>query len=253
MQSKTIFFIGALLLIVGVIFAANYNKTNITSSPETTSQTVLPDDQVTEKKKIDFAIAVLHALNFYYLTTQSEINESSSYIEMTASLLTSSNNLEKGSLSISEYVNDPNEFISVAATGMDLGANTVIKANNELVSFIRNTNLDDPASFREAEYQIANYLANQKEGYTLIATSAPWMTALMYEPAESENPSGKIPYTISNEGRQRILKEIERLFGDDLRIYQQDVASEAESYNSILFSVDAIYNNLASDTYEEGS
>lgn len=258
-NSKYSKYVGYILVVLLLVF---YFKDDIipkfSDSQETTPQDVaqesLPDnEQTTEQKKIEFAFDVLNALNLYYVTTQSDISEDSSYVEMMASLLDSNNYLEQGSSRISKYMNDPNEYISVTALGMDTGAKAIIKANNDMVLYIRNTDLDDPANFSEAEYQIANWLSAQKEGYKTIATSAPWMAPLMYEFAESDNPSGKIPYTISEEGRQRILNEIEKLFGDDLRLYQLAEESGAESYNTILFAVDAIYNQLAPDTYEEGS
>lgn len=253
MKPKVIYCVGAFLLIIGTLFVLNYNKINPISKPVPTSQSISPDDQVTEQKKVEFAIDVLNALSVYYVTTESDIDEDSTYSEIIASLLTSNKYLEEGNLRITGYIDDSNKYINLTATGMDTGAKTVVKANNDIVTFLRNTDLDNPSNLSEVNYQIGLWVSTQKEGYKFISTSAPWVTPLMYEFSESENPSGKIPYTISEEGRQRILKEIERLFGDNLRAYQQDVVGEVESYNAILFSVDAIFNQLNYETYEEAN
>ena len=249
--------LGYALIILLIVFNFKDDVTQwFSNSPETTSQSVaevvLPDNElITEQEKIDFAIDVLNALSLYYVTTQSTLTEDSSTAEMIAELRTSNNYLERGTLRISEYVGDPNEYINVTALGMDTGAKVVIKANEDMVLYLRNNDLEDPANYTEAEYQIGNWSSVQKEGYTTILTAAPWMTPLLYEFADSDNPTGKIPFTISETGRQRILNEIERLFGDELRLYQLSEEIGAESFNAILFAVDAIHDNLATDTYEE--
>jgi hypothetical protein len=128
---------------------------------------------------------------------------------------------------------------------MTTGSKKVIEANNELINYMRSGQTTD------FEYAVATYTSNQKEGYKFISISAPQITGLMFEPAKSENPSGRIPYTISDAERKRLLKEIERLFGEDLKNYRAGIAAQTGSYNAILFSVDAIQNNLAPNTYEE--
>jgi len=81
----------------------------------------------------------------------------------------------------------------------------------------------------------------------MIAMFAPQVTALFWEPATSENPSGPIPYLISVEERQLILDKIDNLFLDELQSYY---SSEGDR-NALIFAVDAIKKSVEKDYYEE--
>jgi hypothetical protein len=187
----------------------------------------------------------LQALSNYYASTQSEITEYSDTVDIMTAMLNSNKYLKSGNNYMEKYLKDTNEVTQVVAQGMTTGADGVIKANNKLLEFLRSNEQVD------YEYAIATYLSDQKDAYKIISTSAPWVTSLIFEPAKSENPSGKIPYTISDAERKRLLKEIERLFGDDLEDYRAGVKAQTGKHNVILFSVDAIYNRIAPETYEE--
>jgi len=52
---------------------------------------------------------------------------------------------------------------------------------------------------------------------------------------------------------EEILSSIEDLFGDELREYRKDIASNADSFNTILLGVNAIYENIKPETYEEAA
>jgi len=200
---------------------------------------------VNENENVTVVLDILNALNWFYLSTQNNINENSEFSEIIQATLTSSNNLKNGIAQIEKYINHPNEVIQLSTEGMVMGANQVIQANDTFVSYLRSPNIAD------ADYQAGLYLANQKEGYQLITLSAPQITTLLYEPAASENPTGKVPYKITEAERKSILNTIERLFGDELRLYKK-TAGKGDA-NSIIFTVNSIYKNIYPDTYEQFS
>lgn len=243
--TKPLLIVIGLLIAIGVLSFFQGDRNAPKNSMVVQIDSPAPQFQRTSDKTVDLAFDILQALSNYYVATQNELNEGSEIVDIMAALLNANKYLESGNVYMEKYLNDSNEVIQVTAQGMVKGANKVIQANNEFINFMRSDQVTD------YEYASANYLSNQKEGYKFISIAAPQFTLLVFEPAKSENPSGKIPYTISETDRKRILKEIERLFGDNLRSYRADVKAKAGKYNAILFSVDAIYNNLVSETYEE--
>lgn len=201
--------------------------------------------QTASNSTVDITLDVLQALDNYYVATQDEITENSEIVDIMTALLNANKHLESGNGYMKKHLNDTNEVVQLVAKGMTTGAEKVIQANNEFIDFMRSGGLVD------SDYAAAKYSSDQKEGYKLISTSAPWVTSLIFEPAKSENPSGKIPYTISNTDRKRLIREIDRLFGNDLKKYRADVKAKTGKYNAVIFSVDEIYNRIAPETYEE--
>lgn len=211
-----------------------------------------PINQLKPKEDVvDITINVLFALNNYYFATQESIDEDGDFIKIMTSFLNQNKYLETGNSSIKSYLNSTNEVIEVTAKGMTMGANQVIKANNDMVQDIRNIDLNDSQAVQKLQYSVAKYLSDQKEGYRLITISAPQISNLIFESAKTKNPSGKIPYKITKEQRTQILDEINRLFGEELRKYPKGYNVQTRSYNSILVAVDAIQKNLIPETYEE--
>jgi len=233
-----------IVLIIGVInlFQGEKNPSEV-STFQPIPTTV--QSQTVSNSTVDITVDVLQALSNYYVATQNEITEDSEIVDIMTAVLNANKYLESGNAYMKKYLNDTNEVIQVVAKGMTTGAEKVIQANNEFIDFMRS---GEPL---DSDYAAAKYSSDQKEGYKLISTSAPWITSLIFEPAKSENPSGRIPYTISDADRKKLLKEIERLFGDDLKKYRADIKAKTGKYNAILFSVDAIYNRIAPETYEE--
>lgn len=241
----------AVLVLTGVV--KNDVTTSATPQQNSSAQNLLASTTPADPQTVSATINVLQALDNYYVSTQSNITDASQVAEIMTSLLNSNRYLNNGNVYVKEYLNDPGDSAGIseqalylAASGMTTGSNQVVAANNGFIDFMRKDDATD------LNYAIATYQSKQKEGYSLIATSAPQIAYLFWEPAKTENPTGPIPYKISKAERKQILDEIERLFGDDLRDYQQN-AKLTGQYNSILFAVDAIRERLLSETYEEAS
>ena len=245
--SKVLFVVFGIISASGVFFEIFVNS----------NRTILPNlrlpfinRSVATTYEMEFAMNVVRAMHDYYAATQSEIDENSETVEYMTDLLNQTKYLNSGNGFIEAYLNHTNEIVGLTALGMNTGSNAVIKANTDFVELLRKEELNNQTKRSEIEYQVAKYISDQKEGYKLISISAPQVTYLFFEPAKSEDPSGKIPYKISKEQRVLILNEIDRLFGNDLARYRLDKEDKTGSYNAILFAIDAIYKNLAPETYE---
>lgn len=201
-----------------------------------------------ESKTIKVALDVLQALASYHTAGSLELGGwlPIDFMELSMDRVRW---LENGNRYIKKYLNDEDEYFRVTAEGMTLGAKIVIKCDNDFIEKLKVW--IDTNSFKESEFQyaVAKYTSDSKEGWGMILMSAPAMTARMFEPAKSESPSGPIPYIISPEERRRLLDEIGRLFGDDLRKYQQ--REDTSHYDTIMEAVLAIKRNIEPNTYEE--
>lgn len=255
-------YIWGILLLVGFLFftylsgSNNSNNSTITKQSPSNSNAQQANLQSADpfqpsEDTITVTLDILNALNYYYYATQEPIDENGDFIKNMTALLNQNKYLETGNSMIKKHLNNPNEVIELAVKGTTAGSDQVIKANNEMVQAIRNIDVNNPRAAQNLEYAVAKYISDQKEGYRMITVAAPQISYLHFEPAKSENPSGKIPYRITKEERIRILNEINRLFGDDLKKYPKGYDAQAKNYNSILVAVYAIQKNLIPETYEE--
>lgn len=251
------------LTLIGIFLATGgvttyyLRKTNIqeksTPSATPTERLEVSLSSASTDRVVGFAMDVLWALDAYYVSTQTSFGKADSITEIMTQLFNDNSYLKEGNTTVEKYLNDDNEVIKLTAEGMIVGSKIVVEANNELVNFLRNIDRYNSGQIGELEYAIAKHNSAQKEGYKLIVISAPQMTSLMFEPAKTKNPTGKITYILSREDRMRLLDEIDRLFGEDLKKFRADVENKTDDYNAILFSVDAIRNNLLPETYEEAA
>lgn len=255
-KTKTVLSI-VVIAIVGVVLLFNF-RNNEAIQPRTSEIPKIPqvNTQKSSLEKRGFSdelvsttFDILQALSWYHLSSVDTSLDGNDFAAVMTELMNDSRHLRSGNVFVEKYTNHSNEVIKLTAQGMILGSQGVIKANENLLQFLRGLD-QQSGSVSEVEYQTATFLSSQKEGYGLIAMSAPQITALMFEPAKSDHPTGAIPYIISKEQRNRLLKEIERLFGDELK-KEKTNAQQTGRYNAIMVAVQGIQRNLLSDTYED--
>lgn len=245
-----VFVIGIVLLFVfqNREVAQPINSENPEVSSRDTTTQPLSQKGISSEELTTISFDVLQALSFYYFASVDNISGGDVVAIMTE-LMNDNKHLRSGNSFVEKYSNHSNKNINLTAQGMIIGSQEVIKANDNLLQFLRSLDQQN-ISMSEIDYKMATFLSSQKEGFGLITISAPQITALMFEPAKSDNPTGAIPYTISKEQRTRLLKEIERLFGDELK-EEKNNAQRTGYHNAILVAVQAIQNNLLPDTYED--
>ena len=240
-----------ILVTIGLFSWQYYTQKSGSKSVEPTSISVDEgtNNETPEKSDtIEVLLNVLEALNYYNFSTKRITNFDDTTALMT-DLMNAKKSMQQGDIFVQKYTNNSNEYISVTAQGMVTGSKTVQDSMENLIQYLRKVDEDDPSTYSDLEYQIAKFVSDNKEGFTMIATAAPQVTALLWEPAQSENPTGPIPYKVSKLERQRVLSRIDALFTEDLKEYQ----TSTDNYNSMIFAVDSIKNNIEPDTYEESS
>ncbi len=212
-------------------------------SPNKASMTSVKDTDT-----VSVILGVLDALDNYNFA----ISDTSTSEDITAwliQLMNSKKRMQQGDVFIRPYLQNADEYISTTASGMIIGSKMVQDSTDNLIQYFRKIDENDPSSYSDLKYQVAKYLSDNKEGFMLIAQSAPQVTSLLWQPATSKNPSGPIPYTVSKSDRQKILDTINDKFETDLKLFK----SSTDNFNSIIFAVNAIKNNVEPDTYEQSN
>lgn len=245
MKKKPVLILFVLALTGYLLFVTQQKKGEPSTSSEIASDSNGEQSQNTTDP-VDMLLDVLETLSSYHLSTVTVTDFEDTTTLMT-DLMNAKRYMQDGDRYVEKYVESSNEYISVTAFGMITGSQKVQQSTENFIQYLRGINENDPSSYTDLQYQTAQYLSGTKEGYQMIAVAAPQVTALLWEPASSENPVGSIPYTISKEERQRIINRIDKLFSDALVEYR----ASSGSYNSMIFAVDSIKNNIEPDTYEE--
>ncbi len=130
----------------------------------------------------NIAFDFIHALDSFFLTVHN--SEPSDPVEVMSTLMIDINRFDEGIALIQKYQKHTSEPIRVAAEGTVLGATIARDSDRDFIQQLRRVSKTDPDEFR---YQVATYRAKQKEAYELIARSAPWITAAMFEFRDAED------------------------------------------------------------------
>lgn len=207
----------------------------------------LPHDThpVSSEELRTIGLDFVHALSNFYMATHT-YTEPASEVQLMTRMMNDNRWLQKGISVVTKYKTHKNEVIRLSAEGTIIGAELARKANEEMLALMRTPS---KVTADEGRYQVARYSSNQKEAFELIATSAPWITAMMFRPKTSTNDTGPVAYTISKEHRLEIIQEIDRLFGEELAAEER--GERKDNHNAAVFAAQAIRNNLFSDTYAD--
>ena len=225
------------LVLVSILATAQAPRNKTTKLPQDTHP-------LTSQELRSIGTDFVQALGNFYMAThidQPWENE----VQMMTTIMNDNRWLRDGVLLIKKYRNHPNQVIRVATEGTILGAEMAQESNNDILAIMRNPS---SKSVEEIRYQVALYGSRQKEAYGLILRSAPWVTGAMFRPRTSKEQAA-IPYTISKPDRQAIVREIDKLFGEELAAEER--GERKDRHNAIVLAARAIRKNLVGETYAE--
>lgn len=246
------------LVILSIIFLIFVFKPKANNSIKTTESPKEADATEEIGKRNDnvlnYTMDVLNALNSYYLATITYPDENNSDVLSATifSYMEQNRYLTDGNSDISSCVKDKSKIIQIVCGGMTMGATQIIRANETMISFLRNIDPSDPKISQEVSYRIAENLSSQKEGYKNIYIYAPQIGLLYFKPAQTENPTGEIPYLVTKDERTAILKEINNRFASYIKEDDLNHTKTGNS-NATLMAVKQIKSYLVNDTYEQAS
>ncbi len=256
-NKKFIKYFWGVLVVVALVYFFLHGKhnQNVQTNVNATSSTITEEDY-TSPDTYAYSVDLLNALNSYHYASARDISlaadqdANSVLMNIIALLLEQNRNLSDGNNFISKYTSHSNQIISTSAKGCIAGSMLLVKANDDLIAFFRNTDQSDPKFQQEMSYQMAEYGSKTKEGYKLIYISAPAIGYLYFEGAKSENPAGPIPYKISKDERNSLLKKMVEDFGEKIKQDDRNYLT-AKTHNAVLLAVKQLMSYVAYDTYEE--
>ena len=248
--------LASVLFLVSFLFGTNnfvYSEQDPITKMNQLYETAAPD------KLVQFTLEMfssLHLMNAAWPEASSlpADTDTSTIITTTMrELLDSNKYLEKSALLISAYEEDSNEVIKLAAGAIVTGTRLATSANLTFLGFIKQLAIvaTRPNGMGEVQFAGAKYQSDRKDAYLSTITGASGILMLYWEAPETPNPTGAIRWRISKEQRERLLREIERLFGSDLKKLQRDRAAKTNNYAVIPVMITNIKEQLSTETYEQ--
>lgn len=188
--------------------------------------------------------------DMYFVSQQASTEYSDDLTSFMSELMKANNTLEEVILRANSYANHKNQIVELAGKGVVVGASEIKEANINIINYLRGLGNFENFDVSEMGYQMANYRATENKGYKTVIISTGQLSSLTFRFATSENPTGQIPYTISKDTRQRILKQIDELFGEAF-VKDDLFYKKTQKRNAVLVVVRSLRDNLKPDTYEE--
>ena len=170
-----------ILLVLGGLYY--FNQNNSTKTVYEGSQVMTPTIGIVKsaQNKVEASLDILNALSYYELAGQNTNTHQDQDVltQAITTLLKQNDYMKDGNSSVQKYVNDPNQVISLSAEGMTLGANKVIKANNDFIAYLRKIDYNDPNYEENLSYAVAKHNTDRDSGFKTIFISAPNCLSLL--------------------------------------------------------------------------
>lgn len=259
-NKKQIILIGAGVLVLLAALAV-YFYHPVQQTPPTQENSVAEKSpygkELSEQQIVDVTEETLNILHDTYVVTQdlSSGNNPDSSSALVMGMMTESLR-DKSQLGLlipraQKLATSDNDVVQLIGKSMVVCFLGLSNAETTLVTFLRSFDTTNP-NLPEFEYQISAYNASEKEAFKMMALGTGQLSSLFWKPAESEHPTGAIPYRISKENREKLLAEIDRLFKDDILADEENHAKTGNT-NVVIFIVKSYIDNLKFDTYEESA
>lgn len=211
-----------------------------------------------EQKEFSVLWSLIESLHLLDWGASYEISQTDDLSQMMTKLMNQNSKYKSASDIMLQYANEKDEVISVVSKGIIGGALGLVDANNKILDKLRKMSNLDEEGLKDVEYTIAETNTQKKDSWEMILVSAGWSLPLIMEWAKSENPTGKIPFKLSEKDRKLLVNRIDELFGDGLKRYKNfiELSKQGKETNSndstyIIAGVEKIRGNLTTETYDE--
>lgn len=212
-----------------------------------------------DSKEYSFMLTVINTLDYLQSVEEENAKEGDDLTEMMSKAMMRNNRLTDAKNSIKPYSKSKDQVISVVIQGFSVGIDLLIDGNNKLIKNVRKlSNAQKEEDLKDFQYEAAKILTQNREAWEAIGKSAALTWPIYIEYAKTENPTGPIPFKISDKERIILIKELDRMFGHKLeKFYQHRAAVEngregnPKDQTWLIFGVYGIRKMLNGKTYEE--
>lgn len=219
------------------------------------SSTLVYGESSKEFSVIWSLVDALHSLDW---GSSYELTETDEMSQMMTKLMNQNSKYELSANSMEKYIKDNDEYISTISEGIVTGALGLVDANNKIIDKLRKMTNFEEEGLKDVEYTIAETNAQKKKCWESILLSAGWSMPIIMKFSETDNPTGKIPFKISEKERQMLVQRIDEMFSEDLKRYKnflelskQGKETDPADSTYIISGVERIRDYLTTETYEE--
>lgn len=209
-------------------------------------------------KNLSFIWNLLDALHSLNWGSSYEVMEGDDITQMLTKFMNQNSKYNVAAKLMKGYIDEKDEFISMVAKGIVKGTLSLVDANDKIISKIRKISNDDPEGFEDVEFTIAETNVQKKEAWEVILLAAGWSMPVIIEFPKNDNPTGKIPFKISEKEKEILIKRINKLFKEKLERYHNflSLSKQGKETNPadstyIIAGVDKIKQYLTTETYEQ--
>ncbi|MBN3037995.1 MAG: hypothetical protein JW869_01100 [Candidatus Omnitrophica bacterium] len=159
-------------------------------------------------------------------------------------------NLLQAKTYMKKWLENENNAIKATAMDMYIDISNIENGARGLIDKLKAPNPEEVS-------QIADHAKNMTDAWNRIFQSSGLAVWVIAEPADSEDPKGKIPFIISKEGRQELIKYIDKMFSDEFAEYQdlmnrkKGALIEEFKLSAPVWSALHLRELLSKETYEE--
>jgi secreted Zn-dependent insulinase-like peptidase len=212
-----------------------------------------------DSKKYTFMMTIINTLECLQSVVDENAKEGDSLTEMMSKAMVRNNRLKDAKSTIDPYSKSKDGVINVVVKGFNLGMDLLTDGNNQLIKNVTKlSNAQKAEDLKDFQYEAAKILTQNREAWEAIGKSAALTWPVYIEYAKTENPTGAIPFKISDKERKALIKEIDHMFGDKLeKFYQHRAAIESGREGNpkdqiwVVFGVYGIKKMLSGETYED--
>jgi hypothetical protein len=218
-------------------------------------------DNTKASKEFSFVFAVLSSLHYCNWAREYalQLESTSNMVETMTNLMTQNAKFEQAKAMVADYSHEKEERYSTTSKGMVVGMEMHIEANNTTLDMLRRVSNSDLSALKNFDYEAAKINDKHKQAWEMLSTASMFVIYSIVQPAASSNPTGQVPFRISERERVELLQQLDKLFADDLKKYyayrgsvKKGLKGNPNDQTWVIFAVDRIRDTLSAKTYEEG-
>jgi hypothetical protein len=229
------------LLTLLVLMGSDTNSSESLATIETEEEKSIDEmigEPLTEAELVSVVEDFLDIYQQLYYISQDDSLDAQTDSAIIASFLTEAMN-DKNKLSnlypkISRLVQHPNLMVRGNAASLSIGVNKLLATQEGFISYLRTVN-PNTVDIAEFQYQFSLIDTETKDAYFTIIEGSTAMNLAFFEiNSDGEDVAGEI--LIGTKSQQRLLDEIDRLFGD-IFVEHEVWRKETGGTNAIVFVV----------------
>jgi hypothetical protein len=212
-----------------------------------------------DSKEYTFMMTIINVLECLQSVMDEDATEGDGLTEMMSKAMIRNNRLTDAKNIIKPYSKSKDDVVNIVVKGFNVGIDLLIDGNIQFVKNARKlSNAQRTEDLKDIQYEAAKILTQNREAWEAIGKSAVLTWPIYIEYATSENPTGPIPFRISDKERKTLITRIDGMFSDKLdRFYQHRAAVESgregnpKDQTWVIFGIYGIKKMLSGETYED--